>query len=116
MVHQRCITDDGQRGEWFYRVAIKPEINHKDGPSKYIKKWNNGFLRQFQHQGTWEGLDGEEVIVVKYRSMTSTISDGANVVKYLFRPSVVLIKGKDEIDYLFLQKGDFAHILALHWL
>ena len=46
--------------------------------------------------------------------MMSTINDGANVVKYLFRPSVVLIKGKDEIDYLFLQKGDFAHILALH--
>ena len=46
--------------------------------------------------------------------MMSTINDGANVVKYLFRPSVVLIKGKDEIDSLFLQKGDFAHILALH--
>ena len=46
--------------------------------------------------------------------MIYTIDDGANVVKYLFRPSVVLIKGKDEIDSLFLQKGDFAHILALH--
>ena len=43
--------------------------------------------------------------------MMSTIND---VLKYLFRPSVVLIKGKDEIDSLFLQKGDFAHILALH--
>ena len=40
--------------------------------------------------------------------MMSTINDGANVVKYLFRPSVVLIKGKDEIDSLFFAKRRFC--------